>query len=73
MNALGKLLADILQIITSRYVVSGQAIPADVLKLKDEAMNIYEKSRSETNTAVSEQYERRLGEIKEALEKGAMQ
>lgn len=70
MNALGKLFTDILQIITSRYVVSDRAIPADVLKLKDEAMNVYEKSRSETGAAVLEQYGRRLGEIKETLEKG---
>lgn len=70
MNALGKLFTDILQIITSRYVVSDRAIPADVLKLKDEAMNVYEKSRSETDAAVLEQYELRLGEIKETLEKG---
>ncbi|MDE6727082.1 MAG: hypothetical protein K2J80_03960 [Oscillospiraceae bacterium] len=68
-NALGKLFADILQIITSRYVVSGRAIPEDVLRLKDEAMSVYEKSRGENNSAVLEQYARRLGEIKEALEK----
>ncbi len=69
MDALGNILTDILQVITTRYVVSGKAISADVLKLKDEAMDIYEKSRSDTNNAVLEQYERRLTEIKETLEK----
>lgn len=69
MDALGNILTDILQVITTRYVVSGKAISADVLKLKDEAMDIYEKSRGETNDAVLEQYERRLTEIKETLEK----
>lgn len=68
-NALGRLFADILQIITSRYVVIGRAIPGEVLRLKDEAMSVYEKSRAETDPAVLEQYARRLGEIKEALEK----
>ena len=70
MDVSGNILAEILRIITSRYVVSDRTIPADVLKLKDEAMSIYEKSRSESNAAVSEQYVRRLGEIKEALENG---
>lgn len=69
MDRIGIIFTDILQTITSRYVVSDTAIPADVLKLKDEAMNIYEKSRGEENSAVSEQYERRLGEIKETLER----
>lgn len=69
MDALGNILTEILQVITTRYVVSGKAISADVLKLKDEAMDIYEKSRGETNDAVLEQYERRLTEIKETLEK----
>lgn len=69
MDALGNILTDILQVITTRYVVSGKAISADVLKLKDEAMDIYEKSRDETNSAVLEQYERRLTEIRETLEK----
>lgn len=68
-NALGKLFVDILQIITTRFVVSERAIPADVLRLKDEAMSLYEKSRTETDPAVLEQYARRLGEIKGALEK----
>lgn len=69
MDALGNILTDILQVITTRYVVSGKAISADVLKFKDEAMDIYEKSRDETNSAVLEQYERRLTEIRETLEK----
>lgn len=63
----GKLSAEILQIITERYVVGGRNIPPDILKLKDETMSIYDKSRGETNPAVLEQYERRLGEIKETL------
>lgn len=67
-DTLGNILTDILQVITTRYVVSGKAISSDVLKLKDEAMDIYEKSRGETNDAVLEQYERRLKEIKETLE-----
>lgn len=70
MNDIGLIFTDILQLITSRYVVSGTAIPAYVLKLKDEAMSIFEKSKGKTNAAVSEQYERRLGEIKETLERG---
>ena len=70
MDASGKILAEILQIITLRYVVSDRTIPADVLKLKDEAMSIYEKNRGENDPVVSEQYARRLGEIKEALENG---
>lgn len=69
MDVSGNMLTDILQVITSRYVVNDRTIPADVLKLKDEAMDIYEKSRNETDSAVLEQYERRLAEIKETLEK----
>lgn len=71
MDALGNIVTEILQIITTRYVTGGRAIPADILKLKDEAMSTYEKSRSETNPAVLEQYEQRLNEIRESLVKGA--
>ncbi len=59
-----KLSAEILQIITERYVVTNAVIPADILKLKDETMNLYEKSRKETNVDVLSGYERRLEEIR---------
>ncbi len=65
-----KLSAEILQIITERYVVTNTVIPADILKLKDETMKLYEKSRKETNADVLSGYERRLSEIKGALVKG---
>lgn len=71
MDALGNIVTEILQIITTRYVTGGRAMPADILKLKDEAMSIYEKSRGETTPAVTEQYEQRLNEIRESLVKGA--
>lgn len=70
MDALGNIVTEILQIITTRYVSGGRPMSADILKLKDETMSIYEKSRGETDPAVMEQYERRLNEIKETIVKG---
>lgn len=66
----GLLAAVILQTITERYVVNELAIPENVLKLKDETMRLYEKSRRETNADILGDYSRRLSEIKDALDKG---
>lgn len=73
MDALGNIVTEILEIITTRYVTGGRAMSADILKLKDETMSIYEKSRGETNPAVMAQYEQRLNEIREIIVKGEQQ
>lgn len=70
MKNIGLLATEILQTITARYVVGEKVIPEYVLKLKDEVMNIYAKSRKETNPDILSEYERRISEIKGELEKG---
>lgn len=68
---ISRLSSDILQIITERYLTNNnRTIPDDILKLKDETMSIFGKSHNEKDPAVIKQYERRLGEIREILEKG---
>lgn len=64
------LAGEILELITKRYVVNDLAIPASVLKLKDEAMTLYAKVRKKPEGSFPAEYERRLSEIKETLEKG---
>lgn len=60
------LVAEILDSITSRYVVNDSRIPGEILKLKDEVMGIYAKLHSE-NCGDTAEYERRLNEIRELL------
>lgn len=59
----------ILAAITKRYVITENKIPPDILKLKDEAMDIFEKSKTETKPKTLAKYERRLGEIREKIDK----
>ncbi len=54
----------ILASITRKYVMTDSKIPPEVLKLKDEVMEIFEKSKHETSPEISRQYEQRLAEIR---------
>lgn len=65
-TACDRLIAEILDKITKRYVMNDSAIPSEVLKLKDEVMGIYAKLHSDKFCDTAE-YERRLNEIKGAL------
>lgn len=67
-NHITELLAQILQLITERYVMYDLPIPEKVLSLKDEACSIAEKAAEEHNTDVIGEYERRLSEILGSLE-----
>ena len=59
--------ADILQIITDKYVKNDLAIPEDVLKLKDEACNIIGKAADIQQSRVLAEYGQRLIGIREVL------
>lgn len=61
---------EILEIITARYVGSGRPMPAEILKIKDETMDIYLKSTSETDMSVLDEFEVRAKIIREKLAKG---
>lgn len=61
---------EILEIITARYVGSGRPMPAEILKIKDETMDIYLKSTSETDMSVLDEFEVRAKVIRERLVKG---
>lgn len=72
-NRITELLAQILQLITERYVMYDLPIPENVLALKDEACSIAEKAAREHNAdGIGEyggEYERRLSEILGSLER----
>ncbi len=72
-NKVDKLAAEILETITKRYVVSGLAIPKSILKLKDETMKIFAEVHNKPDGSFPAEYERRLAEIKETLDKGDRQ
>lgn len=57
----------ILAAITQRYVMTGSKIPSEVLALKDEVMDIFEKSQGESNPEKLRRYESRLSEIRESV------
>lgn len=63
----GELIAEMLEAITRRYVLDDRKIPADVLALKDEIMEIFAKAQSENDPAAQERYEQRLREIHEII------
>lgn len=67
MKHLSVIFADILQIITDRYVKKNFTIPKDVLQFKDEAYDIIRKAADEPRGEVLAQYERRLTEIRDIL------
>lgn len=67
------LAGEILELITKRYVVNSLAIPASVLKLKDETMTLFAKVQKKSEGTFPAEYERRLAEIKDSLEKGDRQ
>lgn len=69
-SAIRGVVTEILEIITARYVGSGRSMPAEILKIKDETMELYLKSNSETDLAVLGQYEARAKEIRENLVHG---
>ena len=64
---LSVIFADILQIITDRYVKNNFTIPKDVLQFKDEAYDIIRKAADEPRNEVLAEYERRLAEIRDIL------
>lgn len=57
----------ILAAITRKYVITESKIPAEVLALKDEVMEIFAKAKQADSPEVIEQYERRLAEIRESI------
>ena len=57
----------ILAAITRRYVITESKIPADVLALKDEVMDIFVKAKQTDSPEIIRQYERRLAEIRESI------
>lgn len=57
----------ILAAITQRYVMTDSRIPSDILKLKDEVMEIFNKAKQTNDPALLGQYERRLAEIEKQL------
>ncbi|MCM1165584.1 MAG: hypothetical protein NC299_03975 [Lachnospiraceae bacterium] len=57
------LVNEILDAITRRYVLTGMSIPADVLALKDETMDIFSKAMSEKDPEKMRLYEARIDEI----------
>lgn len=61
---------EILEIITARYVGSGRPMPPEILKIKDETMELYLKSTSEEDLTVLEESEVRAKVIRERLVKG---
>ena len=67
MRHLSVIFADILQIITDRYVKKNFTIPKDVLQFKDEAYDIIRKAADEPRGEVLLGYERRLTEIRDIL------
>lgn len=69
-SSIRAVVTEILEIITARYVSSGRVVPAEILQIKDETMDLYLKSNSEADIAVLEQYEIKAKVIRERLVKG---
>lgn len=69
-SSIRAVVTEILEIITARYVSSGKVVPAEILKIKDETMDFYLKSTSETDLDVLKQYEEKAKVIREKLVKG---
>lgn len=69
-SSIRAVVTEILEIITARYVSSGKVVPEEIMKTKDETMDLYLKSNSETDIAVLEQYEVKAKVIRERLVKG---
>lgn len=67
LNDLTVIFADILQIITDRYVKNDLTIPEEVLALKDEACDIIGKAADEQRETVLAKYGHRLVGIREEL------
>ena len=63
MNGTDALVREILDSIKCQYILGDVKIPEEVLKLKDEAMEIFIKSQQETSPDILRQYEQRLVEI----------
>lgn len=63
MNGTDVLVREILDSIKCQYILGDVKIPAEVLKLKDEAMEIFVKSQQESSPDILRQYEQRLAEI----------
>ena len=61
---------EILEIITARYIGSGRPLPDEIMKIKDETMDIYLKSTSETDMTVLDEFEVKAKVIRERLAKG---
>lgn len=60
---LNAIVAQILHAIAERYVRNGYKIPNDILPLKDEAVEIFDKSENEADPEVLKGYKARLEEI----------
>lgn len=58
-----RLIREILGAVTTRYVRNSYKIPADILALKDEVMEIYSKLHRESSPEESEKHLGRLKEI----------
>lgn len=61
---LNVIVQDILHAIAERYVRNGYKIPDDILALKDETTEIFDKCSKEEDAAVLEQCKSRLEEIR---------
>lgn len=67
MNGIEVQVQGILAAITQKYVMTDLKIPAEVLALKDEVMDIFVKAKQETDAEILGQYERRLAEIRKSI------
>lgn len=67
MNGIEVQVQGILAAITQKYVMTDLKIPAKVLALKDEVMDIFVKAKQETDAEILGRYERRLAEIRESV------
>ena len=66
-NEINVRVQQILAAITQRYVMTDSQIPSDILKLKDEVMEIFNKARQTSDLTLIGQYERRLEEIRQSV------
>lgn len=66
-NEIKILVQSILAAITQKYVMTDSKIPSEVLALKDEVMDIFEKSQRENDPEKLRQYGLRLAEIRESV------
>lgn len=66
-NKASTLAADIMEMITNRFVVYGTPIPENILELKDETMSIFMETCTFTDDNLPPHYEQRLLEIREEL------